>query len=116
MRSFYNAELSVVGTPSDPPYKSVAEGWLAALQLNPARLVPDRQRLESMRDMYEADQLSPSDDPMMEALMGTDPFYDRFPWFRMIGRWVLLFIGQCYFLVSLSVGTLFTTGRQYMTS
>ncbi|KAK6037880.1 hypothetical protein COOONC_24615 [Cooperia oncophora] len=86
MRSFYNAELSVVGTPSDPPYKSVAEGWLAALQLNPARLVPDRQRLESMRDMYEADQLSPSDDPMMEALMGTDPFYDRFPWFRMIGR------------------------------
>ncbi|XGW09291.1 hypothetical protein V3C99_011530 [Haemonchus contortus] len=86
MRSFYNAELSVVGTPADPPYKTVAEGWLAALQLNPARLVPDRQRLESMRDMYEADQLSPSDDPMMEALMGTDPFYDRFPWFRMIGR------------------------------
>uniref|UniRef100_A0A1I7X3K2 PH domain-containing protein n=1 Tax=Heterorhabditis bacteriophora TaxID=37862 RepID=A0A1I7X3K2_HETBA len=47
------------------------------------------QRLESMRDMYEADsQLSPvsPEDPMMEALMGTDPFYDRFPWFRMIGR------------------------------
>ncbi|WKX95060.1 hypothetical protein Q1695_011929 [Nippostrongylus brasiliensis] len=86
MRSFYNAELSVVGTPADAPYKTVAEGWLAALQLNPARLVPDRQRLESMRDMYGADQLSPCDDPMMEALMGTDPFYDRFPWFRMIGR------------------------------
>ncbi|KAK6738958.1 hypothetical protein RB195_020820 [Necator americanus] len=45
-----------------------------------------KQRLESMRDMYGADQLSPCDDPMMEALMGTDPFYDRFPWFRMIGR------------------------------
>ncbi|KJH45716.1 PH domain protein [Dictyocaulus viviparus] len=86
MRSFYNAELSVVGTPADAPYKTVAEGWLAALQLNPARLVPDRQRLESMRDMYSADQLSPSEDPVMEALMGTDPFYDRFPWFRMIGR------------------------------
>ncbi|RCN33924.1 PH domain protein [Ancylostoma caninum] len=86
MRSFYNAELSVVGTPAEAPYKTVAEGWLAALQLNPARLVPDRQRLESMRDMYGADQLSPCDDPMMEALMGTDPFYDRFPWFRMIGR------------------------------
>ncbi|VDL74929.1 unnamed protein product [Nippostrongylus brasiliensis] len=67
MRSFYNAELSVVGTPADAPYKTVAEGWLAALQLNPARLVPDRQRLESMRDMYGADQLSPCDDPMMEA-------------------------------------------------
>ena len=25
-------------------------------------------------------------DPMMETLMGTDPFYDRFPWFRMLGR------------------------------
>ncbi|VDM85208.1 unnamed protein product [Strongylus vulgaris] len=44
MRSFYNAELSVVGTPADAPYKTVAEGWLAALQLNPARLVPDRLR------------------------------------------------------------------------
>ncbi|KAJ1373413.1 hypothetical protein KIN20_035803 [Parelaphostrongylus tenuis] len=86
MRSFYNAELSVVGTPADAPYKTVAEGWLAALQLNPARLVPDRQRLESMREMYSADQLSPPEDPMMDALMGTDPFYDRFPWFRMIGR------------------------------
>ncbi|CAI4224627.1 unnamed protein product [Auanema sp. JU1783] len=87
MRSAYNAELSVVGTPAEAPYTTVAEGWLAALQLNPARLIPDRQRLESMRDMYEADaQLSPIDDPMMDALMGTDPFYDRFPWFRMIGR------------------------------
>ncbi|CAD6199177.1 unnamed protein product [Caenorhabditis auriculariae] len=89
MRTFYNAELSVAGTPAEPPYTSVAEGWLAALQLNPARLIPDRQRLEAMRDMYEADiDMSPTgpEDPMMEALMGTDPFYDRFPWFRMIGR------------------------------
>ncbi|CAI5442480.1 unnamed protein product [Caenorhabditis angaria] len=94
MRMYYNSELSVAGTPADPPYTSVAEGWLAALHLNPARLVPDRQRLEAMRDMYETDlQMSPTgqqdqigSDPMMDALMGTDPFYDRFPWFRMIGR------------------------------
>ncbi len=26
-------------------------------------------------------------DPRMEALMGADPFYDRFPWFGMIGRY-----------------------------
>uniref|UniRef100_A0A8R1I6L1 Kinesin-like protein unc-104 n=1 Tax=Caenorhabditis japonica TaxID=281687 RepID=A0A8R1I6L1_CAEJA len=47
-----------------------------------------KQRLEAMRDMYETDaQMSPTDgDPMMDALMGTDPFYDRFPWFRMVGR------------------------------
>ncbi|CAB3405236.1 unnamed protein product [Caenorhabditis bovis] len=91
MRMYYNSELSVAGTPAAdaPPYPSIAEGWLAALHLNPARLVPDRQRLEAMRDMYETDaQMSPTghDDPMMDALMGTDPFYDRFPWFRMIGR------------------------------
>lgn len=45
-----------------------------------------------MREMYhhEAELTSPGSpgDPMMEALMGTDPFYDRFPWFRMIGRFV----------------------------
>ncbi|ULU05077.1 hypothetical protein L3Y34_017659 [Caenorhabditis briggsae] len=88
MRIFYNSELSVAGTPVDAPYPPVAEGWLAALHLNPARLIPDRQRLEAMRDMYETDaQMSPTDqDPMMDALMGTDPFYDRFPWFRMVGR------------------------------
>lgn len=47
-----------------------------------------RQRLEAMRDMYETDaQMSPTDgDPLMDSLMGTDPFYDRFPWFRMVGR------------------------------
>ncbi|CCD64622.2 Kinesin-like protein unc-104 [Caenorhabditis elegans] len=47
-----------------------------------------KQRLEAMRDMYETDaEMSPADgDPMMDALMGTDPFYDRFPWFRMVGR------------------------------
>ncbi|KAK0393224.1 hypothetical protein QR680_000105 [Steinernema hermaphroditum] len=48
-----------------------------------------KHRLESMRDMYETEgEMSPGSpgDPMMDALMGTDPFYDRFPWFRMIGR------------------------------
>lgn len=56
-----------------------------------------RQRLESMREMYEGDTASGGmggamsgvdepDDPMMDTIMGTDPFYDRFPWFRMIGR------------------------------
>ena len=43
-----------------------------------------------MREMYEVEpDSSPGspDDPMMEALLGSDPFYDRFPWFRMIGRY-----------------------------
>lgn len=49
-----------------------------------------RQRLELMREMYhqECEALSPCSpyEPTMEPLMGTDPFYDRFPWFRLVGR------------------------------
>uniref|UniRef100_A0A9J2PZ47 Kinesin-like protein unc-104 n=2 Tax=Ascaris TaxID=6251 RepID=A0A9J2PZ47_ASCLU len=88
MRRYYNADISEACTP-DSPQRNVQQCWLNAIQLNPIRLVPDRQRLELMREMYQTEgELSPGspEDPMMDALMGTDPFYDRFPWFRMIGR------------------------------
>ncbi|KAF8363756.1 unc-104 [Pristionchus pacificus] len=58
-------------------------GWLAALSLNPARLRPNRLTMEQVRSSYDDDG-SPLD--TMDALIGADPFYDRFPWFRMIGR------------------------------
>ncbi|XP_017483994.1 PREDICTED: kinesin-like protein unc-104 isoform X13 [Rhagoletis zephyria] len=47
-----------------------------------------RQRLELMREMYHNEaELSPtSPDYNVESLTGGDPFYDRFPWFRMVGR------------------------------
>ncbi|XP_037953283.1 kinesin-like protein unc-104 isoform X9 [Teleopsis dalmanni] len=47
-----------------------------------------RQRLELMREMYHNEaELSPtSPDYNVESLTGSDPFYDRFPWFRMVGR------------------------------
>ncbi|KAG8189809.1 hypothetical protein JTE90_026115 [Oedothorax gibbosus] len=47
-----------------------------------------RQRLELMRDMYHNEaELSPtSPEYNVEAITGGDPFYDRFPWFRLIGR------------------------------
>uniref|UniRef100_T1PDE8 Kinesin-like protein unc-104 n=2 Tax=Musca domestica TaxID=7370 RepID=T1PDE8_MUSDO len=47
-----------------------------------------RQRLELMREMYHNEaELSPSSpDYNVESLTGGDPFYDRFPWFRMVGR------------------------------
>lgn len=47
-----------------------------------------RQRLELMREMYHNEaELSPtSPDYNIESLTGGDPFYDRFPWFRLIGR------------------------------
>ncbi|XP_025833622.1 kinesin-like protein unc-104 isoform X4 [Agrilus planipennis] len=51
-------------------------------------LIPSRQRLELMREMYHNEaELSPtSPDYNVESLTGGDPFYDRFPWFRMVGR------------------------------
>lgn len=47
-----------------------------------------RQRLEIMREMYhnEAEMSPTSPDYNIESLTGGDPFYDRFPWFRMVGR------------------------------
>ncbi|XP_060804747.1 kinesin-like protein unc-104 isoform X2 [Amyelois transitella] len=47
-----------------------------------------RQRLELMREMYHNEaELSPtSPDHNVESVTGGDPFYDRFPWFRLVGR------------------------------
>ncbi|KAK7066390.1 hypothetical protein SK128_027888, partial [Halocaridina rubra] len=46
------------------------------------------QKLELMRQMYHNEaELSPtSPDYNIENLTGSDPFYDRFPWFRLVGR------------------------------
>uniref|UniRef100_A0A1I8P2C7 Kinesin-like protein unc-104 n=1 Tax=Stomoxys calcitrans TaxID=35570 RepID=A0A1I8P2C7_STOCA len=57
-------------------------------RLSLANLMPSRQRLELMREMYHNEaELSPSSpDYNVESLTGGDPFYDRFPWFRMVGR------------------------------
>ncbi len=49
----------------------------------------NRNRLELMRTMYQnsADASPTSPDPNnTENMLGGDPFYDRFPWFRLIGR------------------------------
>ncbi|GFT28387.1 kinesin-like protein unc-104, partial [Nephila pilipes] len=47
-----------------------------------------RQRLELMREMYhnEAEHSPTSPEYNVESITGGDPFYDRFPWFRLIGR------------------------------
>ena len=42
-----------------------------------------------MREMYHNEaELSPtSPEPQnIESVTGGDPFYDRFPWFRLVGR------------------------------
>ncbi|KAJ8270405.1 hypothetical protein GJAV_G00114140 [Gymnothorax javanicus] len=46
-----------------------------------------RQRLELMREMYDraAEVPSQSIEDCDNVLTGGDPFYDRFPWFRLVG-------------------------------
>lgn len=43
-----------------------------------------RHRLEQMRSMYSNEDSPPS--PESSHPTNGDPFYDRFPWFRLIGR------------------------------
>ncbi|XP_062853288.1 kinesin-like protein KIF1A isoform X3 [Trichomycterus rosablanca] len=51
-------------------------------------LVKLRQRLELMREMYDRAAEVPSSamEDCDSMLTGGDPFYDRFPWFRLVGR------------------------------
>ena len=72
-------------------------GWCPIYVLIPFSLFFRRQRLELMREMYTnaADTSPSSPDRNTESISTTDnssgsiqadPFYDRFPWFRPIGR------------------------------
>lgn len=48
-------------------------------------LISNRHRLDLMRSMLQSsvDTVAKSS---LESTLGGDPFYDRFPWFRIIGR------------------------------
>ncbi|XP_033229959.1 kinesin-like protein unc-104 isoform X4 [Belonocnema kinseyi] len=87
MRHIYNEDLSL----STPEAKGDIFQYLinrSNPKLSLANLLPSRQRLELMREMYHNEaELSPtSPDYNIETITGGDPFYDRFPWFRMVGR------------------------------
>ncbi|KAM6920968.1 kinesin-like protein KIF1A isoform 5-T5 [Xenentodon cancila] len=47
-----------------------------------------RQRLDLMREMYDraADVPNNTTEECENVMTGGDPFYDRFPWFRLVGR------------------------------
>ncbi|XP_029987589.1 kinesin-like protein KIF1A isoform X6 [Sphaeramia orbicularis] len=47
-----------------------------------------RQRLDLMREMYDraADVPNNTTEEGENVMTGGDPFYDRFPWFRLVGR------------------------------
>ncbi|XP_061196915.1 kinesin-like protein unc-104 isoform X10 [Saccostrea echinata] len=61
-----------------------------------------RQRLELMRQMYHNEaELSPtSPEPNIDTMSGGDPFYDRFPWFRLVGR-AFVYLSNLYYPVPL---------------
>lgn len=64
-------------------------------------LIDHRQRLELMREMYQNEaEVSPSSpDPnstSKEMNLNADPFYDRFPWFRLVGRAVVYLSNLMY--------------------
>ncbi|XP_015436637.1 PREDICTED: kinesin-like protein unc-104 isoform X4 [Dufourea novaeangliae] len=87
MRHVYNEDSS----PSTPEAKEDIFQCLTVYsypKFSLANLLPSRQRLELMREMYHNEaELSPtSPDFNIDSITGGDPFYDRFPWFRMVGR------------------------------
>ncbi|XP_075762881.1 kinesin-like protein KIF1B isoform X15 [Pelodiscus sinensis] len=47
-----------------------------------------KQRLELMREMYDraGEMASNSQDENESTMTGSDPFYDRFHWFKLVGR------------------------------
>lgn len=50
-----------------------------------------RQRLELMREMYDraGEMASNTQDESESTMTGSDPFYDRFHWFKLVGRYVM---------------------------
>ncbi|CAD5217128.1 unnamed protein product [Bursaphelenchus xylophilus] len=93
MRRLYNSDISEAVTPENR-FANVNE-MIAAMVVQPEAVAnqlsvadPARNRLHGMRDAYNnTDTIdSPDDDVSMDVWMGTDPFYDRFPWFRLVGR------------------------------
>ncbi|CAG5092309.1 Similar to unc-104: Kinesin-like protein unc-104 (Anopheles gambiae) [Cotesia congregata] len=86
MRHVYNEDVSIDLFPETLPPEDDIFHLYSRFSL--ANLLPSRQRLELMREMYHNEaELSPtSPDYNIESITGGDPFYDRFPWFRMVGR------------------------------
>ncbi|XP_041982439.1 kinesin-like protein unc-104 isoform X5 [Aricia agestis] len=102
MRAIYNMNESAYADEDAPPARTDADAYARPdaplaqcisacannTRLSLANLLPSRQRLELMREMYHNEaELSPtSPEHNIESVTGGDPFYDRFPWFRLVGR------------------------------
>uniref|UniRef100_T1IJB9 OTU domain-containing protein 3 n=1 Tax=Strigamia maritima TaxID=126957 RepID=T1IJB9_STRMM len=103
MRQIYNEDL----TPETPEVEEddffhCLSVYRQNQKFNFSNLIPSRQRLELMREMYHNEaELSPtSPDYNIESITGGDPFYDRFPWFRLVGR-AFVYLGSLLYPVPL---------------
>ncbi|XP_074661847.1 kinesin-like protein unc-104 [Tubulanus polymorphus] len=103
MRRIYNEDLS----PQTPEQAQDNFFQCLASCSNPNvfnfyNLIPSRQRLELMREMYHNEaELSPtSPEPDIDSMTGGDPFYDRFPWFRLVGR-AFVYLSNLFYPVQL---------------
>lgn len=47
-----------------------------------------------MREMYDraGEMASGAPDESEAAMTGSDPFYDRFHWFKLVGRYVMILL------------------------
>ncbi|MEQ2200683.1 hypothetical protein XENOCAPTIV_001625 [Xenoophorus captivus] len=80
-------------TPVEPVDWAFAQRELLEKQgIDMKQEMEQRQRLDLMREMYDRAAELPSStvEDCDHALTGGDPFYDRFPWFRLVGRLVIL--------------------------
>ncbi|CAH0392196.1 unnamed protein product [Bemisia tabaci] len=103
MRVIYNSELESPSSSKEDIFRCLSActphtGFTFSLDT----LIPSRQRLELMREMYhnEAEMSPTSPDFNIESLTGGDPFYDRFPWFRMVGR-AFVYLSNLFYPVPL---------------
>lgn len=110
MRRLYNSDISDATTP-DKLFSNISSMFNALepqiecdnnndsdTKQNNNNESMNGDRLKVMRDFYnnpvtnnlKTNSISSDDDVnddiSMDVWMGTDPFYDRFPWFRLIGR------------------------------
>lgn len=61
-----------------------------------------RQRLDLMREMYDraGEMASGAPEESEATLTGSDPFYDRFHWFKLVGRRFLLLVSRAFVYLS----------------
>ncbi|XP_050411558.1 kinesin-like protein unc-104 isoform X2 [Patella vulgata] len=101
MRQIYNEDSSPDTPEAKQDFFTCLTGCSQQNVFNFKNLIQSRKRLELMREMYPNDgDLSPTSPPQLDSMSGGDPFYDRFPWFRLVGR-AFVYLSNLFYPVPL---------------